>query len=132
MIRTGRLGKLWDWLRAGVARAEALTSKVTIDRRFSIGKTSCLSTLLGAIEGQTVDAGGLSRNPEQSWKAANILTFSAFFMGRHLGHPYSCFASASENSRSAKTKEAQRKIVVLHSGIRFAYYAFTLKNCDRD
>jgi len=31
-----------------------------------------------------------------------------------------------------KTKVAQRKIVVLHSGIRFGYYAFTLKNCDRD
>jgi hypothetical protein len=32
----------------------------------------------------------------------------------------------------AKTNAAQRKNVVLHSGIRFGYYAFTLKNCDRD
>jgi hypothetical protein len=40
--------------------------------------------------------------------------------------------SADKNSQAAKTKVAQRKIVVLHSGIRFGYYAFTLKNCDRD
>jgi hypothetical protein len=53
-------------------------------------------------------------------------------MGRHLGHPRSSFASASKKSRSAKTKVVQRKFVVLHSGIRFGYYAFTLKNCDRD
>ena len=31
-----------------------------------------------------------------------------------------------------KSCVVQRKIVVLHSGIRFGYYAFTLKNCDRD
>jgi hypothetical protein len=37
-----------------------------------------------------------------------------------------------KNMRSAKTKVVQRKIVVLHSGIRFGYYPFTLKNCDRD
>jgi hypothetical protein len=37
-----------------------------------------------------------------------------------------------KKSLFAKTKVVQRKIVVLHSGIRFGYYAFTLKNCDRD
>jgi hypothetical protein len=37
-----------------------------------------------------------------------------------------------DNRLPEQTKVEQRKIVVLHSGIRFGYYAFTLKNCDRD
>jgi hypothetical protein len=41
-------------------------------------------------------------------------------------------SSLLKESRQAKAKVEQRKIVVLHNGIRFGYYAFTLKNCDRD
>ncbi|MFY7926405.1 MAG: hypothetical protein ACOVN5_11385 [Aquidulcibacter sp.] len=51
-----------------------------------------------AIEVKAVDAAELSRHPDQSRKAANILTLSVFFTGRHLGHPRSSFASASKKS----------------------------------
>jgi hypothetical protein len=45
---------------------------------------------------------------------------------------YRTLSSDRQISSLAKTNAAQRKNVVLHSGIRFGYYAFTLKNCDRD